>query len=76
MTEQDWLDAFGDNLAEMLFELGMTQQELANRTGLAKSTISDYIHKVKLPGIRAIVNIAYALDVDVNELVDFGDTIG
>lgn len=76
MTELDWLDAFGDNLAEMLFERGMTQQELANRTGLAKSTISDYIHKVKLPGIRAIVNIAYALDMDVNELVDFGDTIG
>lgn len=76
MTEMSWLDAFGDNLAEILFEQGVSQQELANRTGLSKTSISNYIRKVKLPGIRAIVNIAYALDVDVNELVDFGDTIG
>lgn len=76
MTEMSWLDAFGDNLAEILFEQGVTQQELANRTGLSKTSISNYIRKVKLPGIRAIVNIAYALDVDVNELIDFGDMIG
>ena len=42
---------------------------------MAVGSISSYINKKSLPGIKAIVNIAFALDVDVSELVDFGDTI-
>ena len=53
----------------------MTQQELADVTGLSKATISAYIHKRKAPGLRAIINIAYALDCSVDELVDFEEMI-
>ena len=75
MSEQEWLDIFGDNLRDMLDRARMTQRELADATGLSDTAISYYINKLKLPGIRAIINIAYALDCDVAELIDFGDRI-
>lgn len=75
MTELEWINIFGDNLADMLKAARMTQQELADATGLSKATISAYIHKRKAPGLRAIINIAYALDCSVDELVDFEEMI-
>ena len=32
-------------------------------------------HIVVRMGLKAIINIAYVLDVDVNDLIDFGDII-
>lgn len=75
MTETQWLDTFGDNLASMLYDAKLTQRDLADMTGLSESTISFYIRKQKMPGIKAILKIAYALDCEVSELIDFGSTI-
>ena len=71
-SEAEWLSVFGDNLASFLRDYNMTQRELADLSGLSESAISHYVHKEKMPGIKAIVNIAHALNVDVDELVDFG----
>lgn len=75
MTETEWLDIFADNLASMMEEVGYTQTDLAKETRLAQSTISDYLNKHKLPGVKAIINIAYALDCEVTELIDFDEII-
>ncbi len=75
MTELEWLDIFADNLASMMEEGGYTQMDLAEETGLSQSTISAYLNKRKLPGVKAIINIAYALDCEVTELIDFDETI-
>lgn len=75
MTEQDWLDVFGDNLAEIMAEQGYSQRDLADETGLSESAISHYINKKRLPSIKAIINIAYALDQDLNDFIDFGSRI-
>lgn len=75
MSEFEWLDIFGDNLRDMLIDANMTQRELADETGLTEATISRYIQKQRIPTLRAIINIAYALGCDVDELVDFGDRI-
>ena len=75
MTESEWLQIFGDNLADMLNDARMTQRELADETGLSESSISYYIKKNKIPGIKALINISYALDCDVSDLIDFGDRI-
>jgi transcriptional regulator with XRE-family HTH domain len=72
MSESEWLDLFGDNLRFMLYEANMTQRELADAAGLSESVISDYINKRKMPGIRAVLNIAHALDIDIAELIDYG----
>ena len=75
MTLKSWMDAFGDNLSDILEERGMTQQELARASGVSVGSINAYIHKQSPPGIKAIVNISYVLDIDFNDLLDFGDMI-
>ena len=75
MSELEWLDIFGDNLRDMLIDAHMSQRELAEISCLAESTISSYIHKQKKPSLKSIINISYALDCDVSELIDFGDKI-
>lgn len=75
MTELEWIDIFGDNLVDMLKDANMTQQELADATGLSKATISAYIKKRKAPGLKAIINIAHALNCSVDELIDFEEMI-
>lgn len=75
MTEIQWLDAFGDNLKVMMDGAGYTQRQLANETGVAESTISRYISKQQIPHVRALVNLAYALDCSLDDLMDFGDTV-
>lgn len=75
MTELEWLDIFGDNLASMLNDAHISQRELADETGLSEATISYYISKRKMPGIKSIINISHALNCDVADLIDFGDRI-
>ena len=75
MTIVDWSDNFSENLVELMKDRGMTQFDLAQESGIAVGSINAYLHKKSLPGIKAIINIAFALDVDVGELIDFGDTI-
>lgn len=75
MSEQEWLDIFGDNLVDLMKEKGYTNRDLADATGLSEGTISSYVRKRKIPGIRAIINIAYELDLSMDEFIDFGDRV-
>lgn len=75
MTEQEWLSIFSDNLVDILDDAKITQQDLSEMTGLSRTTISRYINKKQLPGPKAIINIAEALDCDYEELLWFGDII-
>lgn len=75
MTELEWLDIFGDNLVDLLKGANMTQRELADAAGLSEATVSYYIHKQKIPGLKAIINIADALDLYIDDLIYFGDRI-
>ena len=75
MTINEWKDIFGDNLVSLLRERRMTQVDLAIESGISASMISDYINKRSVPGLPAVINIAYALDVAVDELVDFEEPI-
>jgi transcriptional regulator with XRE-family HTH domain len=75
MSESEWLDIFADNLKELIEHSSMTQRELADETGLSESIISCYINKRRAPGFRALVNIAYALNCSLDDLMDFGSKI-
>ena len=75
MTQGMWKNIFGDNLASLLDEKGMSQRQLAIDSKVSPGMISDYINKFASPNIFTIINMAYALDVDVDELIDFGDRI-
>ena len=75
MSQQEWLDIFGDNLLSILEEEGISQKELSRLTGLSESTISRYINKLQMPNVRAIINISYALDWSFEDMLNYGDII-
>ena len=75
MSQQEWLDIFGDNLANILEEERISQRELSRLTGISESTISKYINKLQMPTVRAIINISYALDWSFEDMLNYGDII-
>lgn len=75
MSEVELIDIFVDNLESKMKEVGITQAELAKEAGLGKGTISRYLSRERLPNIRALVNICYVLDCNVDELVPTYDII-
>lgn len=75
MTRDEWKMTFGSNLDAILQEYGMPQTELAKLSDVSQGMISDYINGWSAPSIFAVINIAQILDIDIDELVDIGDTI-
>ena len=75
MTEVEWIDIFANNLRDILKDRKMSQKELANEIWISEATISRYINKQRIPSIKHILEISYALNIDVNELIDFGEPI-
>ena len=75
MSQQEWLDIFGDNLASILEEECISQKELSRLTGLSESTISRYINKLQMPTVRAIINISFALDWSFEDMLNYGDML-
>ena len=75
MTRDEWKNVFGDNLDAILQDKRMSQNELAKLSGLSPGMISDYVNKFTAPSLFAVINIAYVLDVDIDELVDVSDRI-
>lgn len=75
MTQAEWKRIFANNLIDILNEKGMSQRQLAMDSGVSSAMISEYINGIRMPGLAAAINIAYALDMDVGDLVDFDDSI-
>lgn len=75
MRQTEWRKVFANNLLCILREKGMSQSQLARDSGLSVSRISEYINMNATPTIFAIINMAYALDMEVGELVDFDERI-
>ena len=75
MTEIEWINIFSNKLVTMMKDSKITQAELADSSGLSRSTINDYIHKRKVPGYKAIINLSYALDCTTDDLIEFGERI-
>lgn len=75
MTPDEWKEIFSNNLTSILEERGMTQNELSKESGVSKGRISDYINGYTTPSLFAAINMAYALDIDIGEFVDFDETV-
>lgn len=69
------MSAFASNLKSLMKYQNINQVELADKTGLTNVMINHYIHERKMPTVCSIVNISYALNVNVDELIDFGEMI-
>lgn len=60
-------------LKDLLQEKGMTQRELADRTGLTEATISRYVNGTRRPRGEALLNIALTLGVTTDYLLEASD---
>lgn len=61
----------GDRIKELRTRRLMTQEELAEKTGLAAATLSRIENNLHSPSISTLKALTKALDVDVTEIVDF-----
>lgn len=75
MSEIEWLYIFGENLNDMLIEQDISRNDFANAIGVDRSTVSRYINKQQMPTVKNIVNMAYVLRCDVDELINFDEHI-
>ena len=75
MSETEWLDIFAGNLEDLMKEWSDSQISLAASAGLTQAAISQYLSRKRMPNLRSIINLSYALDMTVDELIDFGDML-
>lgn len=75
MSEIEFMDIFGDNLRDLMIEVGIGQNQLAREIGVSGATISRYINKQRMPSLPAFINICIALDCDADDLVPMYDFI-
>lgn len=75
MSEVEFIDIFADNLRDIMKEVGITQSELADESGLSRATINRYLEKQRLPTLKALINICDVLDCDLDELIPTYDQI-
>ena len=53
----------------------MSQAQLARDAELSKSRVNDYINGNAVPTAAALINMAYALDMDLGDFMDFGERV-
>lgn len=62
-------DGIGDRIKRLMMQNGLSQRELAEKTGVAEATISRYISGKHIPHLCVISCIADALHITVEELM-------
>lgn len=68
-------DKFNENLKKARIQKGITQKELAEKIGVAKSTYSLYESGNREPNVQNIKKIADILDVSADELLGTSDSV-
>lgn len=71
IDDELWRMEFGRRLKREMFLKGMTQLDLAEKTGINKDIISGYANGRNLPSVQRIAVIARALDCSTSDLIDF-----
>lgn len=60
----------GNHIMQRRRELGLTQEELADKVGLSQKTISKIENGLEEPKITALAVIADALSCEITELIE------
>ena len=75
ITEQEWLDHFVDVVKAAMKRHGYTNKTLAKEALISESALSQYLNGHHLPTPRAVINLSYALQLSVDDLMDAGGRI-
>lgn len=68
--EPKFKDGWGETIKDIREDLGMTQQELADRLKTTKGTISRWEHEIMVPNVIVAFRLAKILQVDASEIFD------
>lgn len=71
MTGTELLITFSDNLEYMMKAADINQSELSRKSGISRESINKYLNCQRMPSLKAIVNLCYALNCDLDDLVPF-----
>lgn len=63
------MNTFGKNMKKTMKDLGITQKQLSDSTGITEVSISRYVNGTRIPGVIAAVKIAEALHTTIENLV-------
>ena len=64
---------FGMKLKQLRKDRNLTQQQLANKLDLTKSTISAYENSSKYPSVEVLINISSLFNISTNFLLGLSD---
>ena len=68
LTDHEFRSEFGRRLQEIMYFKCITQQELADRTGLSQPQINNYINGKNTPSFRVVDLIAKAIGCSTDDL--------
>lgn len=71
MTESKLKDRFGKRVRSLRHLRGLTQEQLAERTGLSVEYVSKVERGLASPSFRTIAHLSNVLDVSASTLFDF-----
>lgn len=67
---------FGEKLRALRIENGLTQQQLADKVELVKSSISAYEQGAKYPSVEVLIKICTVFQVSADYLLGLSDDMG
>ena len=59
-----------EKVITMMKQRGISQKELAEKSGIAESSLSRYLHSEKRPRMDIVINIAKALEIETQYLLE------
>ncbi|MCR5292075.1 MAG: helix-turn-helix domain-containing protein [Eubacterium sp.] len=65
---------WSEKVIKLMSERGINQKQLSVLSGINESSISRYLHLGQRPRMDVVVNIAKALQVDTDYLLDEGES--
>lgn len=75
MLREDWLKDLRFSLSTLVRNSGMSQRELSMKSGISQTAISRYLNGQQTPSIEAIINLAYALDCELEDIIEIDEKI-
>jgi transcriptional regulator with XRE-family HTH domain len=69
ISETEAIEIFSDNLRDIMEDARINQSELARESRLTQCTISKYLNKQRMPSMKAIMNLCYALNCSYQDLL-------
>ena len=71
-NQNSFADVFSKRLRELRKEKQLTQKQVAKKLGVADSTYANWEQGRTQPGVDDIYRLLWCLEVEANELFDFG----